>query len=248
MATLADAPAPHGDHRAWVVVPVRSLGTGKQRLAGCLSAEQRQALCAAMLEDVLAEVSRADGVAGLLVVSADAGLLPRLTRHRPGALVPLELLLQTNTHGLNGAVAEAAQLLSRRGIPTMLVLHGDLPAVTHEEIERLLALHRRSPGQAHVTLVPDGPQQGTNALVASPPTAIPFAYGAGSFQAHGALATAHGATLQVMHSPALALDIDTPADLTELQRQCQLRPALANRHTGRLLAALRHPEPIAGPC
>jgi len=248
MATQPEPGTAHGDHRAWVVVPVRSLCTGKQRLAGCLTAEQRQALCAAMLDDVLTEVRRAPSVAGALVVSADASLLPRLVPPRSGAWAPLELLLQTHTHGLNGAVAEAANLLGRRGIATMLVLHGDLPAITSDDIEHLLAQHRHGPGRVRVTLVPDSPQQGTNALAASPPAAIPFAYGAGSFQAHCALASAHGAHLQVMHSPALALDIDTPADLTTLRHLCRQQPALAHRQTGRLLATLRHAEPMAGSC
>jgi len=168
-------------------------------------------------------------------------VLRRLAQHL------VELHVQTGSGGLNGAVTEAAQLLRQRGAATMLVLHGDLPAVTPSEIERLLALHRRGPG-GHLTLVPDSARQGTNLLAASPPNAIPFAYGAGSFQAHCHLAHARGMAVQVMHSAALALDIDTPADLAELKRQCAQQAPLAHSHTGQWLATLDQPVTLVGAC
>jgi len=56
----------------WAVVPVKERVAAKERLAPILRPEARQALALAMLEDVLAAVTAAPGIAGLLVVTVDA--------------------------------------------------------------------------------------------------------------------------------------------------------------------------------
>ena len=59
------------DRSLWAVVPVKDLQHAKQRLAGVLAAAERQALFAAMLEDVLAALAASAGLAGMLVVTRD---------------------------------------------------------------------------------------------------------------------------------------------------------------------------------
>jgi hypothetical protein len=55
----------------WAVVPVKERDRAKERLAPLLPPEMRQALALAMLEDVLAALTSAAGLAGLLVVTVD---------------------------------------------------------------------------------------------------------------------------------------------------------------------------------
>ena len=54
----------------WAAVPVKEFAGAKQRLAPLLTPEQRQALAAAMLEDVLAALAGAP-LAGILVNTVD---------------------------------------------------------------------------------------------------------------------------------------------------------------------------------
>jgi 2-phospho-L-lactate guanylyltransferase (CobY/MobA/RfbA family) len=54
------------------VVPVKRFDQAKQRLSGLLDGAGRAALAAAMLGDVLEQLSRTAGLAGVLVVTSDA--------------------------------------------------------------------------------------------------------------------------------------------------------------------------------
>ena len=55
----------------WAVIPVKETTGAKQRLAPVLSAELRQALAQAMLEDVLEAVAGVDGLGGTVLVTVD---------------------------------------------------------------------------------------------------------------------------------------------------------------------------------
>ncbi len=107
--------------------------------------------------------------------------------------------------GLNAAVNNSVADLCRQGVDHVVVAHGDLPRATN-----LASVV--SPGT--LTLVPDTRNDGTN--VASLPTAFnfEFEYGAGSFQRHLARAVAAGLAVGIRRDALLALDIDTPSDLT----------------------------------
>src|SRR4051795_3713148 len=57
--------------RIWAVVPVKSFGRAKARLAPLLGPDQREELSRAMFEDVLAALRTLDRLAGILVISQD---------------------------------------------------------------------------------------------------------------------------------------------------------------------------------
>jgi 2-phospho-L-lactate guanylyltransferase len=65
-------------------------------------------------------------------------------------------------------------------------------------------------------LAPDRAQRGTNALLLSPPTAFSPHFGRGSFAQHRQAAATSGVALELFHAPGIALDVDTPEDLTAL--------------------------------
>lgn len=187
----------------WAVVPVKQLARAKQRLSGLLGPEQRRLLCDAMLDDVLAALAAARGLAGILVVSSDPAA--RMLAMRHGAR-----LLDDTDQGLNAAVAHAAGVLAAEGAAAMLVIHGDAPLATADEIEALIAAH--AAGHA-VALAADRRGDGTNALLCAPPDTMTFHYGPGSFAAHREAARAAGHEPAVLDLPGLALDIDTADDL-----------------------------------
>jgi 2-phospho-L-lactate guanylyltransferase len=78
--------------------------------------------------------------------------------------------------------------------------------------------------QPRVVLAPDRREQGTNAMLQSPPAVLPIAIGAGSLVRHRALARARGADLAMFRSPGTSFDVDLPGDLEEMRRRALSRP------------------------
>ncbi len=194
----------------WAVVPVKERDRAKERLAPALPPPLRQALAASMLEDVLAALSATSGLAGLILVSVDPAA--RILARHYGARV-----VETGAReGHSGAVAAAAQLLTAEGAAGMLTLPGDIPLVTADEIEALLAAHRPAPS---FTIAPSHDEQGSNAVLLSPPDAVPLRFGPDSFFPHLRAAAALGIRPNVLHLPGIGLDIDTPEDLLAFARR-----------------------------
>ncbi|MGH7066028.1 MAG: 2-phospho-L-lactate guanylyltransferase [Stellaceae bacterium] len=194
----------------WAVVPVKERDRAKERLAPALPPPLRQALAAAMLEDVLTALAAAPGLAGLILVTVDPAA-HILARHYGARVV------ETGAReGHSGAVAAAAQLLAAEGAAGMLTLPGDIPLVTADEIEALLAAHRPAPS---FTIAPSHDEQGSNAVLLSPPDAVPLRFGPDSFFPHLRAAAARSIRPNVLHLPGIGLDIDTPEDLLAFARR-----------------------------
>lgn len=188
----------------FAVVPVKELTGSKQRLASRLSPEERRALATIMLEDVLAALSAVHELAGLLVVTVDPDATALAARH--GARIVTEGAREGHT----GAVTAAARLLAREGRTGMMTMPGDIPRVTSAEIAATLAAHRAEPA---FTIVPAHDDLGSNAIVCSPPDAVPLRFGENSFYPHLAAARARGIEPLVVRHPGVGMDIDHPADL-----------------------------------
>lgn len=183
-----------------VIIPAKPYAEAKSRLASCLSAEQRRALSRYLL---LRTVRLARAAAGaVLVVSRDAALLDEARAE--GALGLLE-----ETIGLNPALEQATRFALRHHADAVLVLPADLPLLTAQDIEGMLAEAVRPP---RVVIAPCRHGTGTNALLVSPPGLIGYAFGPGSCAAHQAAAEASRAQLRLVHSPGLAFDLDTAED------------------------------------
>jgi 2-phospho-L-lactate guanylyltransferase len=193
----------------WAVLPVKELAGAKTRLAALLPAELRQALMLAMLEDVLATLTMARGLAGVAVVTVDSAA--RRLALEFGARV-IEIGARD---GHTGAVAAATRLLAAEGVPGILTLPGDIPLVTPDEIRRLLEAHGPQPA---FTIAPSRDERGSNAILCSPPDAVPLRFGEDSFFPHLAAAEACGINPTVLRLPGIALDIDTPEDLAAFAR------------------------------
>lgn len=184
-----------GCNGAAVLVPVKAFADAKQRLAPVLEPPARRALARAMAETVL-------GAAGGLrtaVVCDDDDV--RAWAEGLGAEA-----IWTPGLGLNGAVEAGIAHLGRRGAPTVVVAHADLPLAVD------LAWLGEAPADV-VTLVPDRHLDGTNALCVPTGAGFTPAYGAGSFRAHRAEAARLGLTVRLVPDDRLGWDVDVPADL-----------------------------------
>lgn len=193
----------------WAVVPVKDTSAAKQRLAPALPPPLRQALALAMLEDVLAALAEARGLAGRLLVTIDPAAQALAARYSA------ECMADGALDGHTGAVTAAARRLAREGRGALLTLPGDIPLVTAAEIDQLAAVHRPAPS---FTIAPSHDEKGSNAIIMSPPDAVPLRFGDDSFFPHLAAAEACGIAPTVLHLPGIALDIDNPADLAHFSR------------------------------
>ena len=192
--------------RTWALVPIRGLETAKTRLGEDLDAEERVELVTGLLRRTLIATRDARGIVGTVVVTMDADAAGIAQELRAVGLVE-------RAPGLNEAIVAARSLAVARDASAVLVLPADLPSVSADGIDEVLAAADDPTGQRGlVAIVPDRHGRGTNALLVSPPDLIDPAFGGDSRQAHAARARAAGARWIELDGP-LSLDLDTPADL-----------------------------------
>lgn len=194
----------------WAVVPVKERDRAKERLAPLLPPDMRQALALAMLDDVLSALAAASGLAGVIVVTVDR------EARRLALGYGARILEDGARTGHTGAVIAAGSLLAAQGHAGMLTLPGDIPLVTAAEIGQVVAAHRPAPS---FTIVPAHDEGGSNAILLSPPDAVPLRFGVDSFFPHLRAAEVQGIRPTVLRLPGIALDIDNPEDLAAFARQ-----------------------------
>jgi 2-phospho-L-lactate/phosphoenolpyruvate guanylyltransferase len=201
------------------IIPVKRFGAAKQRLAATLGAEPRAALALAMLGDVLAAVARSQGVEQVVVVTGEPAAARAAHEH------DVDVVADPRDAGHSQAaklgIARAVEL----GASAVALLPGDCPLLDPSELDP--ALERISEGG--VGIVPDRHGTGTNALLLAPPDAIEPAFGEGSRDRHERLARAARRAAAIERLDSLALDVDTPADLTALGEVLRAAPERAPR-------------------
>lgn len=193
----------------WAIVPIKELDGAKQRLAPLLSPAQRRALIEVMMGEVLEAVAGAPSLAGIMVVTLDpqaSALAKRL-----GARVVTDGAREGHT----GSVTAGLRLLAKEGRGGMITLPGDIPAATSAEIELVLASHLPAPS---FTISPAHDDLGSNAVICSPPDAVPLRFGENSYFPHLEAAQRCGIEPTVMRQPGIAMDIDHPVDLAAFLR------------------------------
>ncbi|CAN5317011.1 2-phospho-L-lactate guanylyltransferase [soil metagenome] len=188
------------------VVPIKKLEDAKTRLAERLTPPERRCLVLNLLRHVLTTLQESSLVHETIVVTPDPGVL------REAELLGADRFLQTGV-GLNAAVRLGREHALRREATTMLVLLPDLPLLTVTDIDALVG----AAGEGMLVLAPDRHGSGTNAIVLHPPDAIDPAFGINSLYAHRASAQEKGFLLREYHSIGTGFDLDTEADLEELE-------------------------------
>jgi 2-phospho-L-lactate guanylyltransferase len=182
------------------IVPLKALHHSKQRLTGRLSASERRSLMRSLFLHVLDTcVATASIDEVIAVVGDDAGA--GLTRHHA------VMVLQDAGDGLNAAIRHATGLLPAPS--TSLVVVADLPEVTVDDLDAVVAAGRRA---SNVIVAPSH-GGGTGALLRRPAAVIAPAFGVDSAAAHLRAAQRAGVRAGVITRPGLAHDIDRPEDL-----------------------------------
>ncbi|MCB0065357.1 MAG: 2-phospho-L-lactate guanylyltransferase [Caldilineaceae bacterium] len=208
--------------KLWLIVPIKPFGEGKSRLAGALPQSARAQLSQQLFHHVVRQAVATSVLTGIIVVSRDPTVLRGFNAPK------LHHLYETG-YGLNQALTAGRAAALQQNADAILILPADLPYLTTADIE---ALYQQAQRKAGVVIVPST-DNGTNALLLRPPTAIDFAYGRDSFSLHCQAAQQAGVPLTVHVAPHLTFDVDNPMDLRHLTPE--LHHAL---HTS---AALPHP-------
>lgn len=192
--------------RTQAILPMKSLPDAKRRLMEELSPGPRRALVEAMFSDVLVALRRATHVDEIIVISSDRDAQEIAGGYGADVLDDEQL-------GHSEAASLAIASTMENGVERALLVPGDCPLLDPAELDALLERPVEPP---NALIIPDRHGTGTNALLLTPPDSLPPAFGEGSCQRHASNARLVGTVHEVVEVPSLALDIDTPEDLTEL--------------------------------
>jgi 2-phospho-L-lactate/phosphoenolpyruvate guanylyltransferase len=227
--------------RTIAILPIKSFGAAKQRLAGMLGSGAREALVQAMFQDVLRTLRQVPELDAVAVVSANA------YAQKAAKGEGVTLLDDHLEEGHSEAALIGIRHAVEHGFDRALLVPGDTPLLDPTETSELLAAGERA--GAGLLIVPDRHGEGTNALLLSPPTAIEPSFGPGSCRRHQGLAAAAGVSCAVEHVHSLALDVDTPDDLAEIAAVLETSRVKATMTRGALRQLDRsrglRPAPVA---
>jgi len=200
---------------ATVLIPVNRLDRAKGRLSALLEPAERAELVRRSLGTVLGAVAGA-GMEAVVLTSDDA----------VRAILQEGMRVLAEDPALEGLSAQLESAAERLGVDELLILHADLPLATAEALRDLVAQATPAPS-ATLVRPEDG---GTNAMLLRPPGRFALAYGRGSGDLHESAARAAGLAVRRAEAPALALDLDTPADVRTLLSTAEGRATEAGRY------------------
>lgn len=190
------------------ILPIKSFHTAKSRLAGAIEDGFRQSLVEAMFSDVMRAVRHAPSIDRIVVVTSDGTASRIAAGHGAGVIDDTGAShSESAAQGIAAAISQGAQ--------RVMLIAGDCPMLTADELERLLA--HRVGDERSALIVPDRHGTGTNGLVLSPPDALTPSFGDGSCERHFELALAQGSTPEVVPVAGLGMDVDTAEDLEALR-------------------------------
>lgn len=173
-----------------------------------LEAGERLALQREMLGAVLSACLRARSLDEVLVVTGDP-TVAALAAAAGARVVPDHAPPQ----GMNPAVSIGCAAAAAAGATGALVLTADLPLLTPDDVDRLVA---GAPAAPAAVLAPSRDGTGTNAMLLCGPECLAPELGPGSLARHEAQARRRGVAVAHHHSAAIGLDIDMPDDLATL--------------------------------
>jgi 2-phospho-L-lactate guanylyltransferase len=213
--------------RATAIIPVKRFGHAKQRLLDALDRPQRAAVIKAMLADVLTAVDAVETIERTIVVTGEGRAERLALAHARRSRTPLEVLEDPADAGHSRAATLGIIRALHHGAECAVLLPADCPLLDPSELDAALA--RMRPGG--VVVVPDRHGTGTNALLLWPADAIGPAFGEGSAERHRDRGERAGYRVAIEELPSLAVDLDTPDDLTvlaaELAGHAERAPATA---------------------
>jgi 2-phospho-L-lactate/phosphoenolpyruvate guanylyltransferase len=189
--------------RGILLIPVKDLATAKQRLAAALTQPQRSQLAEAMLRDVM---TAASGVLGRIDVALVTGDVRAQHLAREFGFGVIE---DNRNESETAAIEMATAWCEQRGYDTTVVVPGDIPLITSDELHRVLD----AAPAAGAVFVPAYDRRGSNCILRRPAALIPLRFGNDSFLPHCEAMQKTGRELVILEMLGIGLDIDNPHEL-----------------------------------
>jgi 2-phospho-L-lactate/phosphoenolpyruvate guanylyltransferase len=187
----------------WLLIPVKSLGTGKSRLAKVMSSQERRQLNEFFLRHIIQvakDYSKEDRATIITECSGVALIAKSLG-------VPV--IKQSSASGLNQAAGQGVIELRTNGADDILIVASDLPTIRASDLAEIAA---RAVGN-RIVICPDKSRNGTNAIFLAAHTTLRFRFGPNSFARHCQEAEISGIVPAVYFNDRIAMDVDVPEDL-----------------------------------
>jgi 2-phospho-L-lactate guanylyltransferase len=128
----------------------------------------------------------------------------------------IEIIKETAQNGESASVDYASQICKDMGATSVLVIPGDAPLITSDDIDFILEKEKDAPS---IIFVPARDELGTNAILRKPPDVITSMFGHDSFRKHMNEADKNNIPYDSYDNPRIGLDIDSPEDLKEFVSQ-----------------------------
>ena len=190
------------------ILPLKAVSSTKQRLAGVLSDAARHSLVRAMAADVLTQLRSHPQIDKVSIVCGEGWSAAEFAG--PHLRVWHESTLAVR--GLNSVLTAA---LTKAECDSVLLIHGDLPFLQRGDISNVISATSR----VDVVLCCDQTETGTNALLMPRDTPLALSFGERSFARHREAATAAEASWEVVKTAGVAIDIDSPEELSLLSAE-----------------------------
>ncbi len=182
---------------------MKDLATAKQRLADALSQSQRSQLAEAMVRDVMAAASGVRNRLDVALVTGDARAQQVAREFGFGVIE------DTRNESETAAIEMATAWCEQRGYDTTVVIPGDIPLISSDELHRVLD----AAPAAGAVFVPAYDRRGSNCILRRPASLIPLRFGNDSFLPHCEAMRRTGRELVILEMPGIGLDIDNPHEL-----------------------------------
>lgn len=188
----------------FILIPVKELSTANERLSSVLSQQKRTELAYVMLRDVFSAVKSSKLADKKVIVTLDK------KAEKMALKEGFEVIREEKQEGESSSVDQALQVCKMIGAKSVLVIPGDAPLVTAEDLDFILEKERE---ENSVILVPSHNELGTNAILRKPPDAIPSRFGHDSFRKHKEECEKRNILYDVHKVENVSVDIDEPEDI-----------------------------------
>ena len=191
-----------------IILPVKHLKDSKTRLKNVLSDEQRWQFNYLMVIDTLQTLCSSEHVQGVTMISSDQSLSRLAEQYH------VKFILTEKDSGYSNDAMDAINTLSKNDVDKIAIIPADLPLLSYHDLELLDNTHEQG-----VTLCAAEKDGGTNALVFTPPLAIPLLFGLDSCKNHQQVAIDRGVTVNTVQASGIQRDVDRADDLLWLSKQ-----------------------------
>lgn len=187
-----------------IVLPIKDPGKAKERLSNLLTRQERRELSLALAEEVVEIVTELSRDPHVLVVT-DSEFVGSLMKGKKATV-----LMEEEALGETRAIERATEWSIENKFRSQLVIPGDLAELNSRELELLLKEPRPYPS---LILCPATGDDGTNAVLSTPPDVVRHRYGSKSFDEFKKKAAEKDILCNVLRLESLVLDLDTGDDL-----------------------------------